>query len=322
LNPPNNYLEIHQIASLLKVPIETIKMWIERGMLESKQINGTTYISSESYNKFTESNLSEIMIEVTNNLWVRTMEREPVIREEVNKKFQTNSILVLERAQSTVDLLQSIHSKYEQSIDIFESKHGGVAAFIIYSRIISMLHSIIELLKSTIFSEAYILMRPLWEAILLADYFFLSEVNSENKREIRRWFENEETPQPREIRRYLSEKINIPLELLNKQYKLYSKPIHHTYNSIMESYQMVQMSGFGQTHTKRYGFDYHKSTKMRDIITLITVFEGLLQPAIRIFIDCFVGIGFTDEEVSSLENEAKFYLLDSEERLNIIFNNR
>lgn len=88
----------------------------------------------------------------------------------------------------------------------------------------------------------------------------------------------------------------------------------------MENYRGMSMEAFGKKYSNNAGFDYHESTRMRDIITLIFAFEGLLQPAIRTFRVCFAGgLGFSDEEILALDEEVSFYLLESEERLKIIF---
>jgi hypothetical protein len=321
LSSSDNLLKVIEVANLLKVSPDAILLWVSEGKLEPIEIDNEFYITPKSYNEFTSNNLQEIFHKVAENLWSQTLLVEPVAREEVNKRIRTNASIVLDRAKSAVNLLESIHKKYEPHLDLFNSKHGGIAAFITYARIISLLYSIIALLRSTVFSESYILLRPLWEAILLAEYFTLSEANHENTRCISRWFDKEETPQPSEIRKYISEKNKIPIELLNKQYRLYSKPVHHTYESIMENYRAMHLDAFGKEYSKRSGFDYHESTRMRDIVTLILALEGLLQPAIRTFRVCFAeGLAFTQEEIKELDEEAKFYLIESEERMKIIFN--
>ena len=151
---------------------------------------------------------------------------------------------------------------------------------------------------------------------MLAKYFMLSDENSDNNREIRRWFEKEETPPAREIRKYLSEKLGMPLNLMRKLHSGYSKPVHHTYRTIMESYRAYSMSGMLGERSRRLGFDYHTSSVMRDIVALISGFEEILLNAIQGFVICFESaLGLNEAESLALTEQMDFYKLDSLERL-------
>ena len=117
----------------------------------------------------------------------------------------------------------------------------------------------IGLLRSAVPAEALLLGRPIWEAALLARYFYESDCRSENADKVKTWFEEERSPRPVDVRKYLSKTLGWPIENLNKTYDLYSKPIHLTYQVIMGSYRAFSQTGAGGTFMKRNGFDYHKS---------------------------------------------------------------
>lgn len=252
-------------------------------------------------------------------MWKSVEELAPEVQKHVSERIMYSNQLVLDRAEKTVKILEEFHKKYEHGIDL-NDKRGIIASFIIYARIISLLYSIMKLLRSAIPSESFILLRPLWEAILLAEYFYISEIRTENEREIRRWFNIEESPAPKDVRRYISRTMNLPIETLNKLYNGYSKPVHHTYNSIMESYREINMSGILGEHKKSFGFDYNQSTMMRDIITLIEAFENLLLPAVQGFYFCFAtSTPFEQEEIITLSSEMEFYSKPVIQRLDIIF---
>lgn len=186
LSSAENLLKISEVASMLKVTPEEISGWVLDGKLVQIEIDNKFYITTNSYNDFTSNNQQEIFSKVAENIWTSSLKAEPIVREHVNERMRANSGIVLDRAFRAVSLLENIHKKYESRLDLINSKHGGIAAFIIYARVISLLYSVISLLRTTVFSEPYILLRPLWEAILLAEYFTLSEVNQENNRYISR----------------------------------------------------------------------------------------------------------------------------------------
>jgi hypothetical protein len=311
-------LSVEDAAKGLKImPIDILK-WVSEGKMKAIKFDDTYRIPVEEYQRYGKTMPEELRIKIGEYLWKSQMNIMPSIQKDVNEHFSRNSQYVLDRDIKAVSILERIHKKYELSFDIFEDKRGSVAAFIIYARVISLLYSIIALLRGGIPAESFILYRPLWEAILLSEYFYLSEVNNQNVKNIRKWFEKDITPSAGEIRYYLAEKLDLPLEKLQELNHSYSKPIHHTYNSIMESYRRVSMSGFLGEHRQRLGFDYHQSTMMRDIITLISSFENILLSALHGFLICFSYI-CTEEEIQTLKNEIDFFSQDSIIRLDKIF---
>lgn len=317
----NNTLSIEEVANKLKVLPSDIQQWIKEGKIKAIQQNDNGHrITVEEYQKFGRSFPDELRAKIGEYMWKYQLEILPPIQKEVSERFINNIQPVLDRAEVSVKILEDIHKKYEPYVNVFDEEKGSVAAFILYARAISLLYSIIYLLRGGVPAESLILFRPLWEAILLADYFLISEVNKENERQIRRWFKNEETPPAKEVRYYLSQKANMPLEVLKELNHSYSKPIHHTYKVIMEFYRQVSMSGFLGEHNKRFGFDYHKSSVMRDVVLLVTSFEQLLLSALQVFFSCFYSL-FTDEEIMSINSEIDFYSMDSSKRLKKIFGN-
>jgi len=295
--------------------------WINEGKLKGiKQEDGKYLIALEDYQKFGSSFPKELRDKMGEYLWKSLEKIRPLVQEKVSSRFRHNSKFVLDRTERPVQLLEQLHKKYEPNINIFNDKRGATACFIIYARVISLLYSMIKLLRSGVPAESFILFRPLWEAILLAEYFMFSDANNENQKEIRRWFEKEESPSASKVRNYLSKRLNMPINTMRILHKVYSKPVHHTYGVIMDSYRAISMSGFLGDHTKRRGFDYHQSSIMRDIISLISAFETLLLPALQGFYICFsTGLSLTDEESQLIKTEIDFYSLDSLKRLDIIF---
>lgn len=311
-------LSVEDVAKHLKVMPVDILNWISEGKIKAIKIDDVYRIPISEYQRYGKSMPEELRLKIGEYLWKSQMDIMPSIQKEVRYSFSKNSQYVLDRDATTVNILEGIHKKYDLSFDIFEDKRGSVAAYIIYARVISLLYSIIGLLRGGIPAESFILFRPLWEAIMLSEYFYLSEINNQNKSNIRRWFEKDITPSAGDIRYYISEKLDLPIETLKELNHSYSKPIHHTYNTIMESYRGVSMTGFLGEHKQRLGFDYHQSTIMRDIITLITAFENLLLSALHGFIICFSNI-CTEEEIQTLKNEINFYSQDPLIRLDKVF---
>jgi len=323
MDPSNteDYITPQQAAAKLKVLPSDILNWINEGKLKGiKQEDGKYLIALEDYQKFGSSFPKELRDKIGKYLWKYVETIRPVAQERVSSRLRDNSKFVLDRTEQAVQLLEKLHKKYEPNIDILNDKRGATACFIIYARVISLLYSIIRLLRSSVPAESFILLRPLWEAILLAEYFMFSDMNNENQKQTRIWFEKEESPRASQVRDYLSKTLNIPIDTIRNLHRKLSKPIHHTYRGIMKSYRGISMSGFLGDRTKRLGFDYHKSSIMRDIISLIGPFEGLLLHALQGFDKCFsTTLPLIDDESQLIRTEIDFYSLDGSKRLDITF---
>lgn len=316
-----SYVSIEEAAIGYKVMPSDVLQWIKEGKIRAnKQEDNTYIIPLKEYQRYGSSFSEELRLKIGEYMWKSIEQMAPSVQKHVSERFKYNSQFVLERDEKTVKILEEIHKKYEPGIDLLNDKRGAVASFIIYARVISLLYSIIKLLRSAIPSESFILLRPLWEAILLAEYFLISDMRDENKNVISKWFNNNRSPAPSDVRYYVAKTMNLPIETLKELYDKYSKPVHHTYNTIMESYREINMSGFLGEHSKSLGFDYNESTVMRDIITLVEAFENLLESSLQGFYLCFGNsIPLSQEEQKVLNDEMLFYSKSIQERLDIIF---
>lgn len=317
-----HFLTVERVAAGYKVKSEDVLEWIASGKIQAEQQKDGSYqIPLEEYQRFGSSMPQELMEKMSQYLWERMEEIRPQVQERVRDRFLQNSQHVLDRVDQAIALLEELHKKYEPGIDIVNDKRGAVAAFIVFARVISLMHSIVSLLRAGVAAESVILFRPLWEAILLAEYFSVSDALGQNQNRIKRWFERPgEIVGAKDVREYLSKRLSLPIETLRKLNKGYSWAVHHTHNSIMESYRGYSMSGMGANFQRRLGFDYHVSSIGRDLVGTIGVFEGLLMGALNAFVQCFWrGLPLTEDEQNRIQAEREFYSLESNERLNRIF---
>jgi hypothetical protein len=314
-------ITIEEAARRLKVLPADIIQWIKEDKLIGNIKDEREYtILIKDFQAFLEAHPNELYERIGELLFEEFGKAKEEVGEEVRERFSNNIQLVLDRIEKGVKVLESLHSKHESGIDIFEDKRGAVASFIIYARIISISYSIIYLLRSGVPSESSILFRPLHEAVMLAEYFFISDCHRENAEEIRQWFDDNLSPPAAKIRGYFSAKELLPLEAMKDLYYGLSKPVHHTYASIMETYRGFSMSGPFGSRSRREGFDYHQSSIMRDVVQLVEQFEGLLLSALIGFKLCFIStIPFYDEEINQLNAEISFFNMDSNERYSTIF---
>jgi len=321
MNTNELFLSIKEAATGFSVTPNDVLEFIDKGFLKGvKQGDGAYKIAFKDYQMFGQSLHQELLKKVHQYSWERMLEIQPRIQKEVASRFRENSKFILDRAEKAVVLMESIHKIHEPEFNLYEDKCGQVAGFIVYARVISLLHSVLSLLRNAIPAESLILFRPLWEAILLAEYFTFSGSTNSNPDVIKGWFDKDIIVGAGDVRKFLDKENFLVLELTTNAQKAYSKPMHHTYRSIMESHRALSMSGMGTEKVKSFGFDYTQSSVMRDIIGIISALEKLLLFALQGFLICFANI-LTKEESKAINTEIAYYNLDELKRLDSVFAN-
>jgi hypothetical protein len=310
------YVGVDEAALRLLVVAEDIKKLAEEGFLTLESIDGVEQVTLASIQELLKSMPPSLLEKMGNLAWTIAEELRPQVSNEVNDRFTKNLKPLLDRAEQTIQLLERIHAQHEPSIDVLQDRRGSVAAFIILARVVSLLYSALALLRSSVPSEALLLLRTIWEGGLLVRYFAISEKRNENAGAIRHWFEKDESPAPKVVRGYISEHLGIPLESLRESYRTFSKPVHLTYQAVMDSYRVVSMDGMLGTRMKRLGFDYHKSRVMRDVVSLYFAFEQILLNALMHFRAPFAILSpLSEPDEAALTAEIDFYRQDFRSRL-------
>lgn len=309
-------ISLAEAAERLKVSEAHVDKLVSEGLLVIEVVAATRSVRIDSLQRLVRTMPPSLWQKIAAHSWAIVQEILPGVTDEVRQRFSQNLGPMLDRAEQTVQLLEQLHSKYERGIDVFEDHRGAVAAFIIYAREISLLYSMIALLRSAVPAEALLLGRPIWEAALLARYFYESDCRNENPGDVKTWFEKDRSPAPADVRNYLAKTLAWPIESLRQMYNLYSKPIHLTYEVIMGSYRTISQSGAGGNFVKRMGFDYHKSSIMRDVVELYFVLEQLLLTALTHFLKMFPNVlPMTEAEILRLQEEVAFFRQDTSARI-------
>ncbi len=224
------YLALEEVASCLKVTVADVTEWVQQGKFGDVRRDGTrVLISLSSYQRFGSSMPPELMEKISLRMWEAMKTTRPVVQRETCERIGASIAKVLERAERAVKLLETIHAAHEPQVDVIKGRDGLVAGFILYARVISLLYGILRLLRASVPAEAGILFRPLSEAMLLADYFVMSETSKENGETISRWFAGQSPPKHSKVIRYVHRKMSVPTEGAERLYGLYSEPVHHTY---------------------------------------------------------------------------------------------
>ena len=92
-----------------------------------------------------------------------------------------------------IDVLINLHKKYEHKIDVLRDETALAASYILYSNVISLL-KLANLGLSHFYWDSRILLRPIDEAVMLAEYFIISDGTDLGKKHLRKWYRENQSP--------------------------------------------------------------------------------------------------------------------------------
>jgi hypothetical protein len=209
-------------------------------------------------------------------------------------RFGEDSAQKIIKYRAYIGTIEAIHAKYNDLINPNFQETPESAAFILMARSISYLRMAIDSLQDKHF-EAIILLRPIDEAIALAEYFLIERESVMGKSNLEAWYRENHSPSNaicrESIDRYLSSKpianLGPPIGLLMK--KLYygkSKPIHNAHHSIMETYNTT-MKNDGLSGV---GFDYGISSHPRKLQQLVMFYQSSIWNVAMGMMICFAAL--------------------------------
>ena len=224
--------------------------------------------------------------------------------EEVTKKTQLYD--------DYIDVLINLHKKYEHKIDVLRDETALAAAYILYSNVINLL-KLANLGLSHFYWDSRIMLRPIDEAVMLAEYFIISDGTDLGKKHLGKWYRENQSPSNSICREAISKHMESLLstpkdsfkENISTLYNRKSKSIHHTLNGILETYDVT----FENHDLKMRGFDYGKCTYSQKIAEMTTFFQTSIWTAFQGFFMCFhtsMPLAKEDSDLILLYNDKIF----------------
>ena len=213
--------------------------------------------------------------------------------DKINKK---DEILIqkikelLEQYRKDIEVLEKIHNKYKNKVNILNDETALAAAYILFAKVINLLNMACLCLEN-FYLNAGTLLRIIDETIDVAEYFIFSEGTEKGDLDLKIWFREDVSPKNficrEELSKYTSSIIqNKPeanKELMNTLYHLKSKMIHPTRSIILESLIYSEKEGILLPNS----FDYKKCSYARKIYELTKFFESSIWTAFQGFFMCF-----------------------------------
>jgi len=226
--------------------------------------------------------------------------------DKINKK---DEILIqktkelLEQYKRDIEVLEKIHNKYKNKVNILNDETALAAAYILFAKVINLLNMVCLCLEN-FYLNAGSLLRIIDETIDVAEYFIISEGTEKGDLKLKKWFREDVSPSNSICREELSKNMSSIIqnkpkaneELMKTLYYLKSKMIHPTRNVILESLIYSEKEGISLPNN----FEYKRCSYARRVYKLVVFFKSSIWTAFQGFLYCFdkkMPLGKDDKDI-------------------------
>lgn len=288
--PSNRLVRLKDAAHILGVPIEVFPDLVRAiGCKVLKDRWSTLCLEYLEFQKIHDHpQILEAALDAVLN------EAEQRVRDKLsgaNDLFAHEILEKLVEYREYIRLLQRVHHKYLERIAPLQRRDGLAAAYLLYARIINLLHLGCACIEAGYWS-AGIVLRQIDEAIQVAEYFSASEATPGHQRDVDRWFRENRSPQPSDMRKAVAKRLGLlmgeeqgerHLYVMNELYELKSKWIHPTFSPVRETLQMEPRG----RQAVVVGFDYEASTFPRKLHEIALFYRSSIWTAVQGFLFSF-----------------------------------
>ncbi len=284
-------IRIEKAISFLKVLPEQFQLWHNEGKFEIKFNNRGVPCITEidlrelAYSDFVKKSSTEYVLK-----YIEQRQKDESTRR--NYRFNTAIMEAVKRYKGYVKILEELHTNYQNRINVIHDESALVGAYMLYVKIISLLNMACINLENYHWHSA-LLLRPIDEAIQLAEYFLITEDTDEGRKNLMAWFRENKTPTQAVCREALSKfqgsfggegVIAIHQETLSDLYDSKSKFVHPTYNEILKVLFNPQIID-GEIISN--AFDYGPCSNLMELYELTDFFQSSIWSAFQGFFICF-----------------------------------
>jgi hypothetical protein len=234
-----------------------------------------------------------------------------------NQRWKEEKLQILKSCYSAIDYLKIIHFKYLQPVNACRYGSKTMAAYLLFSRVISTL-KMSCLCQEDDYWHWTSLLREINEGIILAEYFITEGDSPKGKDYLHKWFRQNYAPKDSVCRDALAASYAAAntdytkenhLSLLEELYGKKSKLTHQTFRSIREITKFKVIDGNVVIDRLEYGPIGYQ----RKLLELTVFFRSNLITCFSAFKACFKSLPLSKEDLSDLGKIAKT-LLDEDTR--------
>ncbi len=278
----------------LRVSPEQFYTWKDEGRFEVRiNKSGKVCITEASLKKLAYSDdVHNVALDAfTEALKINTAINERNELSGRNALFICENFKRIEKYRQYIKTLEDIHASYRNRVDVLRGESALVAAYVLYSKVVSLLNMACSCLENSFWNSG-IFLRMIDEAVHLAHYFIVTEKTEQGDKHLKEWFRLKHAPSHGFCRKAISEHVGSVLgnklidvheEVMVDLYGQKSKWIHPNYNGIMEVYRVKK----GEKGMVSQGFDYGCCSYAGKILELTDFFQSSIWTAIQSFYICF-----------------------------------
>lgn len=200
--------------------------------------------------------------------------------------------------------LETIHRSYLARIRPLDGKTPIKAAYLLFAQAINLLHLGCLCLENGRQNAGFVL-RQVDEVVQLALYFTLCGSESDTQENLCKWYYENRSPSPAEMRRAVAR--NLPaqsapvadqfLKNITDVYDWKSKWVHPAHTAIREIFYTDPEASSSEIES----FDYQSCTYPRRLLKLTRFFESSVWTVVQHFLLCFLSNNMlTEQDLSRL----------------------
>lgn len=209
-----------------------------------------------------------------------------------NSAFDNGIKRNVEKYRNYHKTIEKIHSNYGNRVDLTRDETALAAAYALHAKVLNLLNMACLTLEHH-YWYASLLLRPIDEAIDLAEYFIIKEDTKVGKKHLKAWFRENQSPFHSSCRKAISEFMGTLLggktteiheETMSDLYGSKCKSVHPTFNEIM---MVLFKPKFRNMETYYSDFDYGPCTNLRELYRLSFFFQSSIWSTVQGFLFCF-----------------------------------
>jgi hypothetical protein len=219
-----NLIRADNAIYILRISPDQFRSWHNEGRFEiTLNKNGKPCITEDelrnlAYGDFKHQASREVFI----NYAQRRIEDEASGQ---NSAFDDRIKRNIEKYQDYLKTIEGIHSNYSKLVDLTRDETALAAAYALHAKVLNLLNMAFLTIEHH-YWYASLLLRPIDEAIDLAEYFIIKEDTEVGKKDLKAWFRENKSPSHSTCRKAIS-------EFMGSLYGAKSKAVHPTFNEIM-----------------------------------------------------------------------------------------
>ncbi len=284
-------IRIDNAIFILRISPAQLRSWQDEGRFEIKlNRNGKPCITENDLRKLAYSNDK---LQASREFFIFSALRR-IVHESKGKNafFQDEIKKNVEKYRNFNKTIEKIHSNYGNRVDLTRDETALAAAYALLAKVLNLLNMAYLALENH-YWYASLLLRPIDEAIDLAEYFIIKKDTSVGKKHLETWFRENKSPSHSTCRKEISEFTGTILgeeiteihqETLSDLYDAKSKSVHPTFNEIM---MVLFNAKLKNMEIDSIDFDYGPSTNLEELYLLSLFFQSSIWSTVQGFLFCF-----------------------------------